>query len=281
MPEKQNLYRKAALERISSPDRLDKSIQIISPHSWLALLGAALIVLATVIWSVFGRIPVTVTAGGIVAAPISTNAVYTAYSGTVTATYIANGSALHLGTKVMDITTPNGEVYTVTSDQVGTVSDMTVSTGDVVTQNSELLRVSPISYSNQVIVAYLSVSDAKKLGRGMMVNVMPTAADSQSYGHMAARVTNIDAIAASNSGMSKVLGNDNNLSATLSGGNPVVAVTCELYPDADSANGYYWSNQKGESVTVSNGSLCTVKVMTEEVPPITKLFAKLAEIWGI
>lgn len=192
-----NLYRKSVLERISSPEQLDKVIKITSPLSWLALIGITLIIVATVIWSIWGKIPVTVSSNAIVAAPISTNSVYTSYSGTVTSVHVFPGSDLHIGTEIMDIASPNGTSYTVISDQVGSASEVLASVGDSVNQNSEVVRVSPLCSDDQVVVAYVSIADAKKISRGMIVNVSLSAADSQSYGHMVARVINIDALAAS------------------------------------------------------------------------------------
>ena len=113
-----------------------------------------------------------------------------------------------------------------------------------------------------------------------MVNVSLSSTDSQNYGYMKARVINIDSHAASASGMAYILGSDNNLSSVFTANGAVVAVTCELYPSKESVSGYYWSNNKGRKVEVSNGSLVNAKIITEEIAPITKLFAKLKEFWG-
>ena len=43
------IYRKTALDKISSPEQLDKSLKITSPLSWLVLLGLTLIVIVAVI----------------------------------------------------------------------------------------------------------------------------------------------------------------------------------------------------------------------------------------
>ena len=77
-----------------------------------------------------------------------------------------------------------------------------------------------------------------------------------------------------------VVGSGNNLDATFTKDGAVVAVACEFYPDENTLSGYYWSNEKGASEPVTNGSLVTAKIITEKVRPITKLFSKLADIWG-
>ena len=158
---------------------------------------------------------------------------------------------------------------------------MLVKSGDTITQGNEIIRLSPKANSEQVIVCYVKLRDAKKIERGMQVSVSLSSADSQTYGHMLARVINIDSYVSSTKGMSYVLGTDNNLSAYFQkDGAAVVAVTCELYPDQNTVSGYYWSNEKGAQLDVTNGSLVSAKVVIEEVRPITKLFSKLKEIWG-
>ena len=97
------LYRKSALERISSPDQLDTMLKISSPISWLALVGAALIVVVTIIWAFIGRIPMTVTATGIVTSPDGTNAVYSNTAGTVTNVFVARGDKVYVNDVLMEV----------------------------------------------------------------------------------------------------------------------------------------------------------------------------------
>ena len=275
-----DLYRKSALERISSPEQLDKVLKVTSPMSWLALIGLTLIVIVTVIWSIVGTIPVTITAPGIVSSMVGSNAVYTQESGTVVSVRARTGDEIHLGDPVLTYKNAANEIQTIYSDQVGTVSNIVVKKDDVFTPGSEIVRVTPTTHSAQMIVCYVPPAQPKKLERGMQVNVSLDSLDSQSYGNMVARVINIDAYAASVSGMAGVIGSGNNLDAAFTRDGAVVAVACELYPDANTLSGYYWSNEKGATVVVTNGSLVTAKIVTEEVAPITKLFSKLSELWG-
>ena len=265
------LYRKSALEKISSPEQLDKALTVTSPLSWLALAAVTVMIVITIIWSIVGTIPVTVTSAGIVSSPVSTNALYTP------------GSSLVYGTPVLSYRTGNGDVRVITSDQLGTATEITVKVGDEITQGSEVVRLSPIVDGRQVIVCYVKASDADKIDLEMFANIFLTSSDSQNYGHMIGRVINKDSFVSTATGMSYVLGKENNLANVFQeNGAAVVAVTLELVPDqsGNSVSGYYWSNPKGEKIDVKNGSLVQAKIVVEEVAPITKLFAKLKELWG-
>lgn len=60
-----SLFRKSALDRLSSPDRLDTVFVAASPGCWIAFLALALLVAAAVAWSLIGRLPTRVAGDGI------------------------------------------------------------------------------------------------------------------------------------------------------------------------------------------------------------------------
>ena len=67
--QKSNLFRKKSLERLSSPERLDQLMQVISPMSWLPLMTLGSLVVAALAWSIWGCIPVTVEGRGVLIYP--------------------------------------------------------------------------------------------------------------------------------------------------------------------------------------------------------------------
>lgn len=275
-----DLYRKSALERMSNPEQLDKVLKVTSPMSWITLMGITLIIVVTIIWSFVGTIPETITAKGIVSAVVGSNSIYTEDAGKVVSIRVREGDEVHLGDPVMTYRNASNDVVEVFSDQVGIVSDLVVKKDDEFTPGKDVVRISPIAHDSQIVVCYVPLAKAKKLERGMQVNITLDSLDSNSYGNMVARVINIDAYATPKDGMNSVIGKDNNLESTFNKDGAVVAVACELFPSADTVSGFYWSNAKGSSVNVKNGSLVTAKIVTDEVAPITKLFSKLRDIWG-
>jgi HlyD family secretion protein len=69
MVENKNLFRKKALLNSSSPERLDRVMQVIHPMNWLPLTALGSLVATVAIWSIFGRIPITVTGRGVLIYP--------------------------------------------------------------------------------------------------------------------------------------------------------------------------------------------------------------------
>lgn len=276
-----DLYRKSSLERISSPEQLDKVLKVTSPMSWLALIALTVMIVIITIWSFVGTIPETITAKGVVSSStVGSNSVYIQEAGTIVSVRVRAGQELHLGDPVVTYKNAGNEMITIYSDQVGTVSALAVNIDDKVNPGKDIIRVTPSVSNAQMVVCYVSLSQAKKLTRGMTVNITMDSLDGTSYGHMEGRIVNIDAYATPIDGIYSVIGSGNNLESTFTSNGAVVAVACELYTSRDTVSGLYWSAQKGATVSVTNGSLVTAKIVTEEIAPITKLFSKLRDIWG-
>jgi hypothetical protein len=60
-----DLFRKTSLEKLSSPEQLDRAIVITPPMFWIALVGGFLMIAGVLLWAVFGKIPVNVEEQGI------------------------------------------------------------------------------------------------------------------------------------------------------------------------------------------------------------------------
>ena len=59
------IFRKVALERLSSPEQLDQLMQVTNPRGWLALGAMGALLLTGVGWAVLGSIPTDATGEGI------------------------------------------------------------------------------------------------------------------------------------------------------------------------------------------------------------------------
>lgn len=59
------LFRRAAIEKLASPERLDVLMKVTSPKGWVAVATIAFILVCAIIWSVAGSIPTRVDAQGV------------------------------------------------------------------------------------------------------------------------------------------------------------------------------------------------------------------------
>ena len=95
--ENQDLFRKEALERMSSPERLDQLIRIVAPKDWL-LLGTTLLMGAMVVaWCIWGRLPTTVNGQGVIIRPRRIVEVQSQAAGRLVTFSLRVGDEVHRG----------------------------------------------------------------------------------------------------------------------------------------------------------------------------------------
>jgi len=100
---KTEIFRRVAMEKMASPDQLDKLLTVTYPRSWLALVAAGGLVIAAILWGIFGSIPVVV-----------------------------NGHGILL---------KNGGVFNIVHGAGGQITDISVAVGDIVQRGQIIARV--------------------------------------------------------------------------------------------------------------------------------------------
>src|SRR5512137_3064196 len=61
----ENLFRKAALDKLASPEQLDVLARVTSPTGWLALGTVGMLLVGVVAWGILGSVPTRVEGEGI------------------------------------------------------------------------------------------------------------------------------------------------------------------------------------------------------------------------
>ena len=158
----------------------------------------------------------------------------------------------------------------------GKITRLMATKGSTVQQGGEIARIRPEEDSQDIVMCYVSVTSGKSIEPGMKVIVYPTTVNKQEYGHMEATVLSVDDYVTSSSDIQSQLGDESLVQAFTANG-PVIGVTCQLRTDETTASGYYWSSEKGRSLTLTQGTMVTADIVTEEKAPITLLIPLLKE----
>lgn len=275
-----SIFRKTAYDQISSPDQLDQVIVITSPCFWMAMLGAGLILIAVILWSIFGRIPVNVKSNGICMSKGGIHVLYSAEGGMVDEVPVMDGDKVKEGDviAVVSTATPSGqtEINKIKADMSGKVMGLDVAPGNVIGVGSTVSRILDDSTDNMSAILYVPVADGRKISPGMEVKVYPTTVNSQEYGHIKAVVDRVDNYVTSSGEMHNMLG-DSSLVDSFSSEGPVIEIQCSLKPDSSTESGYEWSNRRGAQVELVPGTTVTADIMIEKKAPITLLFPMFDE----
>src|SRR5438105_7201080 len=65
MSDSHNIFRQAALARLSSPEQLDQLMQVTTPKSWLALACCCVLLGVAIVWGIWGSVRINVHGRGI------------------------------------------------------------------------------------------------------------------------------------------------------------------------------------------------------------------------
>lgn len=101
-----SIFRQAALDRLSSPEQLDRLMQVTLPTGWIALVGVWLAVGVTILWSIFGSIPTTVSGSGIIMSSGGIREVEVLGSGVVERLAVTEGDLVDVGDLIAVIGQP-------------------------------------------------------------------------------------------------------------------------------------------------------------------------------
>lgn len=101
------IFRKVALERLSSPEQLDTVMQVTHPQTWLALVGVLIIVVTVTIWGFLGSIPTKVQAQGVLIKPGGVFDIFATGSGRLVTMTVSEGDTVKRGQVIATIDYPD------------------------------------------------------------------------------------------------------------------------------------------------------------------------------
>ncbi|MGK7876546.1 MAG: NHLP bacteriocin system secretion protein [Xenococcaceae cyanobacterium] len=107
--QEKKLFRQEALERLSSPERLDQLLKVVNPRAWLPLSAIGSLAVIAGLWSVFGRLPLTVTGKGVLIQPRQVVAFQAPDSGQVLTLNVQPGDRIKKGDVLGRISQPGLE----------------------------------------------------------------------------------------------------------------------------------------------------------------------------
>lgn len=249
------VFRKSALEKLSSPEQLDKAMVVTSPASWAVLTGVALIVAAAVVWAFLGRLPETVSVVGAVGGTEGSDCMISDSTGTIAEFTVSPGESISAGDRVAVISTASGESREILADRSGTVSLLLGQPGDMVTGGSEILRLTPEDSGERAVVFYVPASQAQQMKPGMEAVVTIPGTQER---RLSGKVISVSSGAVSVGNMALVLGSENGMSDVFASQGPVYSVICSFDDDVP-----------------DSGLVVSGKIIVEQSAPINRLLSGL------
>jgi HlyD family secretion protein len=102
----ETIFREAALERLSTPERLDQGLVVVGTASWALLRGLVVLVVGGLLWSIIVVVPVTVKGEGILLSPGGVLDVTSGSQGRVTKFLVQADATISAGQAVAELDQP-------------------------------------------------------------------------------------------------------------------------------------------------------------------------------
>lgn len=280
-PKQKDIFRKVALERLSSPEELDQLMQVTTSKGWLALLSLGILLAAALVWGFFGRIPTTVDAQGVLLRAEGVYNVPAVTAGQVTGLYVNVGDVVAEGQTIARISQAGGAATgaRVVSPQTGRVTEIRTSIGSFINTGAPVVSLEALDQESKSLEAiiYLPASDGKKAQLNMPVEVTPSTVKRQDYGFIPGRIASVSQFPVTKQGMVRTLGSEEMADQFInSNRGALIEIRAQLAEDPTSVSGYRWSS-KGPNVTIENGTPFSAKVVTEQRSPISLVIPLLTE----
>jgi len=302
------LFRKSALDKLASPERLDRMVTYADPKAWLALGVLAALLLLALSWSVLGRIPSRLHGQGVLLSQAGWREVSAPSTGRFEPLRaLGSGDAIQAGQalgRISPVATaqerPSGSpgvgnaspeakanpavqpeasppTGAVTSPYSGTVVELKVGNGDWVVKGQPLLELDAGGTPLLAEVYLPADSPTHAIQPGARVQLLPHSKRNESDGFLEGRVMSISSYPASRQGMLARLRNPQLVDRLLAAGTPLV-LRVELA--RTDAGDYRWSGSKGASIALSSGMVCDASVILGESRPIALVFPWLRQFLG-
>jgi hypothetical protein len=263
-----DIYRKTALDKLSSPEQLDAMLYVIPSRVWYAFIAVVVLLGIALLWGIFGSIPVTVSGTGILTRGGAQTTLKAPKDGTLQKLLVNTGDSVTQG-QVLAVLQDNQQM---TSPIVGRVLSIAAHEGDKLSANSDLFVIESIDEAANPLKAILFINaiDGQSITLGMDVQLAPSTVRTSDTGFLRGKVVSISQAPVSPERIAKVL-NSTDLSQTYFSNGTYVEVQIDLVSAPDTVSGYQWSSSKGSPFKLQSGTLTSASIQVGTQRPISLL----------
>ncbi|WNE95208.1 HlyD family efflux transporter periplasmic adaptor subunit [Streptomyces luomodiensis] len=247
-------FRRKALENLRQPDDLDSPVRLTRPRAWAVLAVVGAIIVGGLVWSFNGELARSVSVPGILTHPLGVSKVESPQSGTVSNVFVDTGDVVTKGARVLSLVDAEGATKTVRAPFSGRAIALLVGNGQYVAAGATFMTVERTDGKNDRMVAVL-FAPADKAGLlkiGDRVDMDVASAPAQAFGLMRGRVTAMDPFPQTEQQVQDFLGGNKLLATQLLEQGGPIRITVDPDRDADVPSGYRWTTTSGPPFRINS-----------------------------
>ncbi len=261
------VFRQAALDRLSAPEELDKMVQVTDRRGWIALIALISLVVAAIVWSIFGSLPVMMKANGVLFREDGVEEIFAPQNGQISDLKVKTGDSVKAGQIVAVFKSGQGSSVDITAPTAGTVLDTPVRKDSAVESGTTLLKIELTSKPLKGMIL-LPLVEGKRLQQGAKVQITPSNVRSQEHGYLMGKVVAVSPYPATSESLFDQL-KSRELVQMLSSGGAVIRADVELEKDSGTVSGFKWSTPKGPPYQMTGATLFSANLVVGEQRPIS------------
>jgi hypothetical protein len=259
-------FRHKALQKMSSPEQLDRLLKVTPPRRWIGLTGLLVLVAAVVVWSASATVPTTFKGSGFLLPQGGLREVQAPAAGTVREISVGIGDHVVAGEQIGTIVDATGKEVAVPAPATGVVTEADTVASAYVNSGERLALVQPVGWP-LVVYAYLPTDIAAGMRPGVQAHVNFGAGIGQIYGYATGTVAAVSQFPATAERLQFILQDSSTIDAVrkLGATNEVVIV---MDQSAHTPSGLVWGSGSGPGGPLPAGLPSTVTFIVGEHHPI-------------
>lgn len=239
-------------------------------RSWLILLGIGALIVAGLLWLLFGRAPESVVGSGMLVPVGGYVEVGVDDVGVIRSVRVAPGDEVVAGQLIATLVDGGGVERDIVAPVAGEVAAMDARAGAQAVQGEAVAVVSPKAAPLEV-VAYLPAGRGTSVSPGMAAYVGVDSLPESQFGMLRGRVDSVAPLPVTDVRILNTMAGSRSLAEYFMGKGPVLEVSVSLLPDAQSPSGYDWTLGDGPDTKLSAGMFTSVEVILKDTAPIQNL----------
>lgn len=262
------LFRQAALNKLSMPDQLDRTLSVTSARGWITLVGLVGVVVGALVWGTLGSIPTLMPANGILIRQGGLQQVKAPTGGQLTDLQVKPGDVVKVGQTLATLKAQASATAPLTSPSDGTVVEVSVATNGSVQAGANVITLELTDKPLQAVLL-VPLAEGKKLKPGIKAQINPTTVNAQDHGYLIGIVSYVSELPVSQETLLAQINNTPLVQTLLAAGGARLEVVVDLQRDTHTPSGYRWSTPNGPNLVLSNGTMCITQLVIGEQSPLT------------
>ena len=256
------IFNKEALEALDDHSEAEEMARVASPKLRLVLGAMVTMIIVVTYWCVFGTINYKVTAQGVVFPFGEASSVSVPYDGTVSRVLVTHGTTIPGGTAVMEIRNALSTAVVQAPRNGVIIQTLPLGADFKAGQPVAWLLPQEQQMTGREMLCYVTYNDLRKLKMGQQVQVTPANMERENWGYAYGKVVGIEQYPTTRQEIVSRIKLDP-LASCIPDGQAMYEVRVVL----DEQDGMLvWSRDKSRDISVGNGALCNIQIITKKKP---------------